>query len=99
MEGMHARREKIFFACSVEEIQAVLSSHVPQELLYKSLGGTKPEAFDFHVLDMHMRGLDVERRAELSAAALLNTKVDPVDGLDAIDAAPPLASAHQPLAI
>ncbi len=39
-----------------------------------------------------MRQLDVERKAELSAAALLNTKAAKAEGMDMLDAHPVTAS-------
>ena len=52
-------RSKIAFASSEAEIKAALDPHIPDQLLYASLGGSKPDdSYDFQRLDALMRSLD-----------------------------------------
>ena len=52
-------RSKISFACSEAEIKAALDKHIPEQLRYESLGGTKPDdSYCFQRLDGLMRSLD-----------------------------------------
>ena len=52
-------RSKISFACKEQEIKAALEPHVSEDLLYASLGGSKPdESYSFDRLDTLMRSLD-----------------------------------------
>ena len=86
---MGIRRSKVIFACSAEEIDKCLSPHIPPQLLYKSLGGMRPDdSFEFQRMENLMRSLDGERKAELSAAALLNTKAAKADGDVCLNARP-----------
>lgn len=47
------------FASNQQEIQSALQPTVPPEVLYQSLGGSKPEKFDFTHLDQYMRSIDI----------------------------------------
>lgn len=52
-------RSKINFACSEQEIKSSLAPYIPEQLLYASLGGTKPDdSYSFQRLDSLMRSLD-----------------------------------------
>ena len=52
-------RSKVSFACSEEQIKAALEPHVAGDLLYASLGGTKPDdSYSLERLDTLMRSLD-----------------------------------------
>ena len=52
-------RSKISFACKEQEIKGALEPHVDADLLYASLGGTKPDdSYSFDRLDTLMRSLD-----------------------------------------
>ena len=82
------------FASSIEQIQSALQPTVAPELLYESLGGTKPEKFEFTHLDQLMRSIDAERRAELSAASLLTAKAAHADGGEPLLDAKPLNGRH-----
>ncbi|BDA47640.1 phosphatidylinositol transfer protein 3 [Coccomyxa sp. Obi] len=73
-------KSKVIFASNIEQIQSALRPTVAPELLYESLGGSKPEKFEFMPLDKLMRAIDSERRAELSAASLLTAKAVHADG-------------------
>ena len=65
-----APRAKVCFAADKEAAQAALAPHVDPAVLYETLGGLRPEPYDYARCAAHMRKLDAERRAELSAAAL-----------------------------
>ena len=55
-------RSKISFACMDQEIKGALEPHVSADLLYASLGGTKPDdSYSFDRLDTLMRSLDKVR--------------------------------------
>ena len=55
-------RSKISFACKDQEIKGALEPHVSADLLYASLGGTKPDdSYSFDRLDTLMRSLDKVR--------------------------------------
>lgn len=82
------------FASNVEQIQMALQPTVAPELLYASLGGSKPEKFEFMHLDQLMRSIDAERRAELSAASLLTAKASHADGDSPLLDAKPLSGRH-----
>ena len=43
-------------------------------MLYETLGGERPDTYDFRRYECFMRKLDGERRAELSAAAVSSAK-------------------------
>ena len=57
-------RSKISFACKDQEIKGALEPHVSADLLYASLGGTKPDdSYSFDRLDNLMRSLDKVRHS------------------------------------
>lgn len=69
------RRAKVSFANTKEEAHAALAPHISDAALYESLGGERPDtAYDPRRYERFMRGLDAERRAALSAAALSSAK-------------------------
>ncbi len=82
------------FASNIEQIQSALQPTVAPELLYESLGGSRPEKFEFMQLDQLMRSIDAERRAELSAASLLTAKAAHADGGEPLLDAKPLNGRH-----
>ena len=52
-------RSKISFACKEQEIKDALEPHISDDLLYASLGGSKPDqSYSFDSLDTLMRSLD-----------------------------------------
>ena len=60
-------RSKISFACNKQDIKAALEPHVSKDLLYASLGGTKPDdSYNFDRLDTLMRSLDKVRHPAAS---------------------------------
>ncbi|CAL5220949.1 g3051 [Coccomyxa viridis] len=82
-------KSKISFACKDQEIKGALEPHVSADLLYASLGGTKPDdSYSFDRLDNLMRSLDKKRFAELEAAQLLEAKAAKADGEVVADAKP-----------
>lgn len=76
----------------MEQIQEKLQPTISPDLLYESLGGSKPEKFEFAHLDQHMRAMDAERRAELSAASLLIAKAAHSDADEHMLDAKPLSA-------
>ncbi len=76
----------------MEQIQEKLQPTISPDLLYESLGGSKPEKFEFAHLDQHMRAMDAERRAELSAASLLTAKAAHSDADEHMLDAKPLSA-------
>jgi hypothetical protein len=88
------RRSKVSFASNTEQIQAALQPTISPEILYQSLGGSKPEKFEFAHADQHMRAIDAERRAELSAASLLTAKAAHANADEPLLDAKPLSSRH-----